>query len=77
MKRWFLLQWHRFTLGRTARAIRKSAYYDAGGSAAHVAYMIETAVHDGLPICVAHEVVRRTALDVPPGKIRIVLETCT
>jgi hypothetical protein len=74
--RWLRKQWHRFTLWRTARPIQRSPYYDTGGSAAHVAYMIETAVHDGLPICVAHEIVTRRATDVPPGTIRIVLETC-
>jgi hypothetical protein len=76
MRRWLLKQWHRFTLGKTARHILPSRWSPGPGSAVHLAHIIKMAAHDGLPLGIYCEVVTRKATDVDRGTVRIVLETC-
>jgi hypothetical protein len=73
MKRWVLERWHRFTLGRTARPISYKVNGHAG-SVAHVAYRIDLALIDALPLNVCHEVLKRAAYDLPMGSVRVVIE---
>jgi hypothetical protein len=72
MRRWLLKQWHRFTLGRTAIAIR--AQEGMGGTKAHIAWELRMTASHCLPLGVTYEVVARRATDIEMGTVRIVLE---
>ena len=74
LKRWLIKQWHRFTLGRTARHVHNFSGYP--GSRASIANGLYDAARLTIPIGVAYEITERRATDLAPREVRIVLETC-
>lgn len=75
MIRWLLKQWHRFTLRRTVYAIPATTIIVPGSYAA-VGLRVCEAARAAVPAWIDVEVYHRQAEDVPPGVVRIVLETC-
>lgn len=77
MKNWLLREWHRLTLGRTAK-VMVASYDTAGGayvSLSGLAMLLRNAASEWKPAHVEVTVVRRAAKDLPPYGVRIVIET--
>jgi len=75
LKRWLVKQWHRFTLGRTARYVETWGSMQPGTRGAIVMVLAEAAARS-IPVGIVFEIKLREATDLSRGQVRIVLETC-
>lgn len=77
MIKWLLRQWHRLTLGSTARVISGPfSTASAPGTLLALVYEIDQACTRSLPATVYFEICERRATDLnQPSTIRIVIET--
>jgi len=74
MIRWLLRQWHRFTLGRTARQLLRIGYPHPG-SIGYLVLAIEEGAQRTVPAGVVYEVVYRRDSSLLPAQVRIVIES--